>query len=370
MASFNNASPTIFRLLKFFDAEVIALARKLPNAPVIDDSLPLDDTTMQAAMEADEEGVLGALIHTTYLLRTLATGMLPETCVLYTERFGKQEIPFEVWVNQYRIEQDDKSKAAEEWKLDNATHSAEDCAVKPSTEAQQERAVDIDSGEGSHLRPVVRDEGRSDTLGEPSPISPAHSPVAADRPALVDYGSSPGPFNNEDPPPATSRSIRAAKLSALASKKTRSPSPSSLNEEQSPQPPQLKRRRRLSKRHHVDADFTETENDTDDDEAVQLQRRKGKGKALADPQDGEDDDSDGGRGPLQLEAKRRLDALMAKLSEDVEAVAREYGKPPEMCYKYVDGMDGQASTRSVTNWNIWQQWYAVHGEQKKPTNSM
>ncbi|KAF9056879.1 hypothetical protein BDP27DRAFT_1372989 [Rhodocollybia butyracea] len=35
---------------------------------------------------------------------------------------------------------------------------------------------------------------------------------------------------------------------------------------------------------------------------------------------------------------------------------------------YAYSVESGHNTRSVTNWNIWQQWYAVHGEQKKPTN--
>ncbi|KAF9070524.1 hypothetical protein BDP27DRAFT_1362598 [Rhodocollybia butyracea] len=105
----------------------------------------------------------------------------------------------------------------------------------------------------------------------------------------------------------------------------------------------------------------------DDEEELQSGRkasRTGHVKAR-EPRDVEVNAAPGGRGALPQDAKDCLDALMAKQDEEIEAIAREYGKPVELCYKYVDGGDSR-STRAVTYWNIWQQWYSIHGERKKP----
>jgi hypothetical protein len=160
--------------------------------------------------------------------------------------------------------------------------------------------------------------------------------------------------------------------------KTNPESPGSVAE---PQTRYSRRGRRLSKRVDVDAaqiededsnddaNYSDKNEDDEDQEANQSSRRKGQRKNVKESKVEKSDSGQGGRGALPQEAKARLDRLMEKQAEEIEAIAREYGKPPEMCYKYVDGGDS-TSTRSVSYWNIWQQWYAVHGDQKKPNDSM
>jgi hypothetical protein len=145
------------------------------------------------------------------------------------------------------------------------------------------------------------------------------------------------------------------------------------------------RGRRLSKRVDLNAEQPEVEdnnrdknyhddsNENTDDESAdteetQSNRRKGQPRNAQQHKAENLDSGHSRHGPLPQEAKARLDRVMAKQAEEIEAIAREYGKPPEMCYKYVD-RDSPA-TRAVSYWNIWQQWYAVHGEQKKPNESM
>ncbi|KAF9067814.1 hypothetical protein BDP27DRAFT_1532386 [Rhodocollybia butyracea] len=297
-------------------------------------------------MEVDEQGVLAALIHTTSLLRALATGLLPETCVWYTERFGNNEIPFDDWVNQYRIEQDENAASVNRSILSKL---ASDGLGKPDEQKE--------GYEGS--AEVVQDK-RSETL--------ENSPVPS-TPALF---ATEGCVGTEGPALPTSQVARMAKLCALATQSTQTQLPSHAQvEERSPArtPPQSTYShcgRRLFKKavidpeaiedSHDDNDYTngddEESNDNekasaniDNEEELQSGRRMTKGKASC-------------TSPVK-DAKDCLDTLMAKQDEEIEAIAREYGKPVELCYKYVDGGDS-CSTHAVTYWNIWQQWYSIH----------
>lgn len=391
MKSFDKDSPTLYKILKSFDREAHVLLRRLPNPPAIDnDDKELSPSALQAIIDFDEEAFLGIMIHTAYLLRTLLTGMLPETCVWYTERFGKDEIPFDQWVNEYRVEQE---KSVEEKRLNN--NFAKNSSVGKSD------AVDEDSSPAMAMQDKQTAEACDAYVTQPEASLPAHFVTQGNTVRLVDYPSS---ECDDEAPPVSSRSIRAAKLHALAATKSAGPPA----QERSPERLQSNyslRGRRLSERVAVEAAQIDTEdslddedyidgnvngkdnvgdgdnsdndsaNASDDEEEIQekhrKRRRRTKGKALTPdaPEDREElNGTHGGRGPLPREAKARLDALMAKLEEDVDAIAQEFGKPPEMCFKYIDGGDG-SPTRSVTYWNIWQQWYGVHGQRKKPQNS-
>ncbi|KAF9026990.1 hypothetical protein BDP27DRAFT_1376104 [Rhodocollybia butyracea] len=410
--SFDKDSPTLYKILKLFDREAHVLLRRLPNPPAIDDDdKELSPSASQAIIDFDEEAFLGIMIHTAYLLRTLLTGMLPETCwvneyrveqeksveekrlnktcVWYTERFGKDEIPFDQWVNEYRVEQE---KSVEEKRLNN--NFAKNSSVGKSD------AVDEDSSPAMAMQDKQTAEACDAYVTQPEASLPAHFVTQGNTVRLVDYPSS---ECNDEAPPVSSRSIRAAKLHALAATKSAGPPA----QERSPERLQLNyslRGRRLSERVAVEAAQIDTEDSLDDEDYIdgnvngkdnvgdgdnsdndsanasndeeeiqekhRKRRRRTKGKALTPdaPEDREElNGTHGGRGPLPREAKARLDALMAKLEEDVDAIAQEFGKPPEMCFKYIDGGDG-SPTRSVTYWNIWQQWYGVHGQQKKPQN--
>ncbi|KAF9060026.1 hypothetical protein BDP27DRAFT_1370904 [Rhodocollybia butyracea] len=149
-----------------------ATARTHPNPPAIDDSLPLGNAATEAAMEVDEQGVLAALIHTTYLLRALATGLLPEMCVWYTEHFGKEEIPFDDWVNHYRIEQDEKAASVHQ---DILSKFASDGLGKPDEE---------EGNEGSAK--VVQDK-RSETLEKSDKEVDDNSTDAPPQPKLCSH---------------------------------------------------------------------------------------------------------------------------------------------------------------------------------------
>ncbi|KAF9070656.1 hypothetical protein BDP27DRAFT_1419680 [Rhodocollybia butyracea] len=419
VASFSNRSFTIFKILKMFDLEIHSLAHTHPNPPAIDDSLPLGNAAMEAAMEVDEQGVLAALIHTTYLLWVLAMGLLPETCVWYTECFGKEEIPFDDWVNHYRIEQDEKAASVHQ---DVPSKFASDGLGKPDEEEGDEGSAKVVQDKRSETLEKSDKEVNDDSTDVPSPTkvvqrskashqSSAHSLFNGDKERLVDYPSSPALFategcvSTEGPALPTLREARMAKLRALATLSTWTQLPGRAQVEEHPpacMPPQSTyshHGHRLFKKAVVDPEASEDSHDShddhdyrnrdeesnddeaasasvDDEEELQSGRRKPrqrtKGKVLRtghvkarEPRDVEVNAAPGGRGALPQDAKDRLDALMAKQDEEIEAIAHEYGKPVELCYKYVDGGDSR-STRAVTYWNIWQQWYSIHGERKKP----
>ncbi|KAF9061111.1 hypothetical protein BDP27DRAFT_1429328 [Rhodocollybia butyracea] len=414
VASFSNRSFTIFKILKIFDLEIHSLARTHPNPPAIDDSLPLGNAATEAAMEVDEQGVLATLIHTTYLLRALATGLLPETCLWYTERFGKEEIPFDDWVNHYRIKQDEKAASVHQ---DVPSKFASDGLGKPDEEEGDEGSAKVVQDKRSETLKKSDKEVDDDSTDAPSPTkvvqpskashqSSAHSLFNGDKEHLVDYPSSPALFategrvGTEGPAFPTLREARMATLRALATLSTWTQLPGCAQVEERPPactPPQStysRRGRRLFKKAVIDPEASEDSHDShddhdyrnrdeeesnndeeasvsvDDDEELQSGRRKPrrrtKGKAsrtghvkAREPRDVEVNAAPGGRGALPQDSKDRLDALMAKQDEEIEAIACEYGKPVELCYKYVDGGDSR-STRAVTYWNIWQQWYSIH----------
>ncbi|KAF9026575.1 hypothetical protein BDP27DRAFT_1410589 [Rhodocollybia butyracea] len=313
---FDKDSPMLYKILKSFDCEANVLLRRLPNPPAIDD----DDKELSP------------------LFPLAVTGMLPEKCVWYTERFGKDDIPFEQWVNEYRIEQDGKS--VEEKRLHN--NFAKNWSVNPGTMGKSD-AVNEDLGEDAC--------GAYPT--QPEASLPAHFATKGDTVPLVDYPSS----DCDDPEPLQNQLVLGRKK-VLQSNRNRN----SL------------RGRRLSKRVDVEAAQTDTEDSLDGEDYID---NNGNGHGSNGAGNNSDSDntkdreesnrSHGGRGPLPREAKAHLDALMAKLEEDVKAIAQEFGKPPEMCFKYIDGVDGSL-THSVTYWNIWQQWYGVHGQRKKLQN--
>ncbi|KAF9064832.1 hypothetical protein BDP27DRAFT_1366889 [Rhodocollybia butyracea] len=339
VASFSNRSFTIFKILKIFNQEIYSLACTHPDPLAIDDSLPLGDAATQAAMEVDEQVVLAALIHTTYLLQAFATGLLPEM------------------INQYRIEQDEKA-------------------------ASVKRGVPSKLASDGLSKPDEQEEGYEGS-----------AEVVHWTPALF---ATEGCVSTEGPALSTSRVAQMAKLCALATQSTRTQLPSHAQvEERSPArtPPQSTYThcgRRLFKKAVVDPEASEDSHDNDDytngdneegsasiddEEELQSRRRKAgqmtKGKALCtspvkvwEPRDEKVNVAPGGQGALPQDAKDCLDALMAKQDEEIEAIAREYSKPVELCYKYVDGGDS-CSMRVVTYWNNWQQWYSIHDEQKK-----
>ncbi|KAJ3791447.1 hypothetical protein GGU11DRAFT_761599, partial [Lentinula aff. detonsa] len=88
--------------------------------------------------------------------------------------------------------------------------------------------------------------------------------------------------------------------------------------------------------------------------------------------DAEDDDQGGqmgphqGNGPLPEALRKKLDAINAERDAQIEQAAVEAGKSIQSCYKYANG--NLRVTCSASIWNIWQAWYGVHGEKKRPSN--
>ncbi|KAJ3780478.1 hypothetical protein GGU10DRAFT_337144 [Lentinula aff. detonsa] len=88
--------------------------------------------------------------------------------------------------------------------------------------------------------------------------------------------------------------------------------------------------------------------------------------------DAEDDDQGGqmgphqGNGPLPEALRKKLDAINAERDAQIEQATVEAGKSIQSCYKYANG--NLRVTRSASIWNIWQAWYGVHGEKKRPSN--
>ncbi|KAG6804746.1 hypothetical protein H0H92_002753, partial [Tricholoma furcatifolium] len=106
-----------------------------------------------------------------------------------------------------------------------------------------------------------------------------------------------------------------------------------------------------------DAEDNEEEEDEDDDDED-------------DDNDGEDeeeneDEATHKAGPIPLEAKERAFESYKKFMEEMEALAKETGKPVQSMLKLV-GLGGIKLPRGTTKWSSYQAWYGVYGDEKKP----
>ncbi|KAG6912185.1 hypothetical protein DXG01_016658, partial [Tephrocybe rancida] len=69
-------------------------------------------------------------------------------------------------------------------------------------------------------------------------------------------------------------------------------------------------------------------------------------------------------GPIPDEAKQRAFAIRAAFEKQIQDLAAEIGKAPQLLFSLV-GEGPLLSRRPPTRWGAYEAWYGVHGEIKK-----
>ncbi|KAJ3725524.1 hypothetical protein DFJ43DRAFT_1041500 [Lentinula guzmanii] len=254
----------------------------------------------------DEEGYYGIVFHTAYLLRELSANLLPEMCYWYLERFS-EDTSLSFFINRTITE----FKVADLFGDD----LKEVEPVEREAEGVESKVQDTVQGEtenGDEMKITQKNVVEVTNLFDDD-----HNVQYVTRgrrlAANVNYDSSPAPSEEYNPPHTSGEEDRPGEEDVY--------------------------------QHDADGGlFSDAE---DDDQGGQMGPHQG-------------------NGPLPEALRKKLDAINAERDAQIEQAAVEAGKSIQSCYKYANG--NLRVTRSASIWNIWQAWYGVHGEKKRPSN--